>query len=67
MYFKVGALKNLGNFTGKIYLLESLFVKASGPHVCKLIKKRLQHRYFPVKLGRFQEHFFYRTPPVAGF
>ena len=27
------------------------------------LKKRLQHRCFPVNLLNFQEHLFYRTPP----
>ena len=52
--------KNFANFTGKIHVLESLFEKASGPHACKFITKRLQHSYFPVKLARFSfftEHF----------
>ena len=39
MYFEIGALKNFGNFTGKIHVLESLFKKASGPHARKFIKK----------------------------
>ena len=67
MYFEKGALKNFGNFTGKIHVLESLFKKPSGPHACKFIKKRIQSRYFPVKLLRFSGALFYRTPPVAGF
>ena len=67
MYFKIGAVKNLANFTGKIFVLESLFKKASGPQACKFIKIRLQHRCFPVKLARFLSTFFYRALPVAGF
>ena len=53
MYFKIGALKNFG----------VSFKKTSDLHACKFIKKRLQHRYFPVKLVRFsgapflQKHF----------
>ena len=39
MYFKIGALKNFANFTGKIHVLESLFEKASGPQACKFVKK----------------------------
>ena len=53
MVFTVGALKIFANFTGKILALKSLFKKASGPQACKLIKKRLQHRCFSVKLARF--------------
>ena len=43
MYFEIGALKNLG----------VSFKKASGLRACKFIKKRLQHRYFTVKLVKF--------------
>ena len=65
MYFKIGALKNFANLSGKIHVLESLFKKASGPQACKFIKKR--HRYFLVKLAKFSSTFFYRILPVAGF
>ena len=53
MYFEIGALKNLG----------VSFKKASGLGACKFIKKRLQQRYFAVKLVKFsgahllQKHF----------
>ena len=53
-----GALKNFANFAGKIHVLESLFKKVSGPQTCKFAKNRLQHMYFPVKLGRFPKAFF---------
>ena len=53
MVFTLGALKHFANFTGKIHVLESLFKKASGLQACIFIKKRLQHRYFRVKLARF--------------
>ena len=58
IYFKIGALNNFSNFTGKIHVLESLFEKASDTQICKFIQKRLQHRYFPVKLARFSSTFF---------
>ena len=45
MLFKVDALKNFANFTGK-YLCWSLFL-------IKFIKKRLQLRYFPAKFMKF--------------
>ena len=67
MYLKIGTIKNFANFTGKIHVLESLFKKVSGLQACKFIKKRLQDRYFPVKLARFSSTFFYRKLPVAGF
>ena len=49
---KKGVLKNLSKFTGK--------------HLaCNFIKKRLRHKFFPVKifLRNFQDNLFYRTPP----
>ena len=67
MVFTLGALDISANFAGKIHVLESLFKKASDPQAGKLIRKRLQHRYFSVKLARFSRALFYRTPPVAGF
>ena len=47
--------------TGDVYenirmetsVLESLFNKAAGLQVCKLIKKRPQHRYFPAIIAKF--------------
>ena len=58
MYFKIGALKNIANFNGKINVLESLFKKALGPQARKFMKRRLQHRHFPVKVARFSSTFF---------
>ena len=54
MFFKKGDLKNFANFTGKH--LESLFNKVAGLRACNFIKKRLQHRCFPVKLAKFYKH-----------
>ena len=34
-------------------MLESVFNKDAGPLACSFIKKRLQHRCFPVKFGKF--------------
>ena len=47
-------------------MLEFLFNKVAG-HACNFIKKRLQHKCFPVKfvIFFFKNTFFYRTPPVA--
>ena len=53
MFFKIGVLEKFKNFTGK-YL-----------QACNLIKKRLQHRCFPVKFAKFLRTLFYRTPQVA--
>ena len=63
----LGTLKNFGNFSGKIHVLESLFKKASGPQACKFIKKRLQHRYFPVKLAKFSRTLFLQNTSGGWF
>ena len=34
-------------------VLESLLNKAAGLQACNFIKRRLQHRHFPVKFGKF--------------
>ena len=49
-----GVLKNFSSFTGK-HLCWSLSLKnlTSGFQSCNFIKKRFQHRGFPVKLGKF--------------
>ena len=53
MFFKSGVLKN--------------FEKFHRPEACNFIKRRLQHRGFPVKFSFkiFKNFFFDRTPPVA--
>ena len=53
MYFKIGAFKNFANFTDKILVLETLFKKVSDIQACNVTKKRLQHRWFPVKFVVF--------------
>ena len=50
---KKGVLQNFANFTGKQLCLESLFNKVAGPRTRNFIKKRLQHKYFPVKFEKF--------------
>ena len=50
MLFKIDVLKNVVNFTGK-HLCWSLFlIKLQG---CNFIKRKLQHRCFPVKFAKF--------------
>ena len=70
MFLKIGFLKNFAIFTGK-HLWWSHFLVL----VCQIsnyrvhfIKKRLQHKCFPVNIAKFlRAAFFYRTPSVAGF
>ena len=52
MFFKLGVFKNFASFTGK-HVLESMFNKVRGLKFCNFIKKRLQHRCFPVKFVKF--------------
>ena len=40
-------------FRRKTPMLESLFDKVAGLYTCNLIKKRFQHRSFPVNLQNF--------------
>ena len=37
----------------KTHVLQSLLNKVAGLHASNFIKKRLQHRYFPVKTAKF--------------
>ena len=56
MFFKIGALKDFANFTGKTPALESLFQKVNevaGSRACNVIKKRLQYGCFSVKFAAF--------------
>ena len=52
-----GALKNLllqiSQYSQKMPLLESLFNLVAGFQVYSFIKKRLQQRYFSVKIAKF--------------
>ena len=49
---KIDVLKNFANFTGK-HLFWSLFLIVADLKACSFIKKRLQHRCFPVKFHKF--------------
>ena len=53
-----GVLKNFTKFTEK-HLCQSLFFnKAAGLRPATLLKKRLWHRYFPVKFVKFLRALF---------
>ena len=53
MFFKIGVLINFTKFTGK-HLCWSLFLsKSPGLEAFNFIKKRLQHRCFPVNFVKF--------------
>ena len=49
---KKGVLKSFANFTRK-HLCWSLFSKVAGLKACEFIKRRLQHRCFPMKFTKF--------------
>ena len=53
MFLKIGFLKNFAIFTGKAPVLESLLNKVASLQDCNFIKKRPQHRCFPVNIARF--------------
>ena len=53
MYFRIGVLKNFAMFTGKHLCWSLFFNKYAGLKACNFIKKRLQHRFFPVKFPKF--------------
>ena len=56
--FMCGALRNFAKFTGK-HLCQSLFFsKDAGLRPPTLLKKRLWHRYFPVKFAKFLRTYF---------
>ena len=50
--FKTGVLKNFTNFTRK-HLCFTLFNKSVAFRPATLLKKRVQHRFVPVKLQNF--------------
>ena len=48
---KKAVLKSFQLFTGKP-VLKHLFNKVAGLQACNLMKKRLQHRYFPINIAK---------------
>ena len=52
MFFKIIALKSL-QISQKITCIRVFFNKLVGAQNCYFIKKRLQHRFFPVKFAKF--------------
>ena len=47
----------------KTPVLESLFNKVAGLDACIFIKKRKQHRYFPVNIAKFSRTAFFIEYP----
>ena len=52
VFYKKAILKNLQHSLQKIPVLESLYNKVAGLKACSAIKKRLQHRCFPVNIAK---------------
>ena len=66
MFFKIGILKKCCKFHRKTSVLEYLFNEVAVLKTCNVIKKRHQHRCFPVIFAIFlRMPFFYRTPLLA--
>ena len=66
MFFKTGVLKNLEISHRKTPVSESIFNKVAGLKACNFIKKRLEHRCFPVTIAKFLKiAFLYITPLAA--
>ena len=57
MFFEIGVLK-VCNIHRKTPVLESLFSKVASLEAYKFIKKRLQHRCFPVNIANFLRKFY---------
>ena len=59
MFYKISVTKIFAKFTEK-HCVGVIFDKAAGLNACRLIKKTLQHRCFPMNIARFV-----RTPFVT--
>ena len=60
--FKICAPKNFAIFTGKHLSWNLFLIKfQTWRPVGNFIKKRLQHRYFPMNIAKFLRELFYRT------
>ena len=53
IFFKIVVLKNFAIFTGKHSYWSFFFYKIAGHQACSFVKKRLQHRCFPVNIATF--------------
>ena len=56
VFFEIGLFK-VCNIHRKTPVLKSLFSKVATLEACNFIKKRPQHRYFPVNIARFFRKF----------
>ena len=71
MFSKISVLKYFAIFTGKhlcwsLFLIKlSLFNKVAGLKPGSFIKKRLQHRCFPLNIAKFLRAVFYGAPQMT--
>ena len=62
----LGVLRSFGIFTGKRLCWNLFSSKVTGSRAASLLKKRPQHKSFPVNIAKFSKTaFFYGTPPGA--
>ena len=66
MIFKIGVLKDFAIFTGTTTVIGSLFNNVAGLKFCDFIKKRLQHRCFPVNIVKFLGTAFFFISATSG-
>ena len=53
MFFKIGVIKSFVNFTAKRLCWSHFLIKLQALRSATLLKKKLQHSYFPVKFANF--------------
>ena len=59
MYFKIGVLKNFGNFTVKHLCWSTLFNKVAGLKACKFVKKETPTQVLSCEISEiFKSNFF---------
>ena len=59
MFFKISVLKNFEIFSGKHLCWSAFFNKVTDLKYVTLLKKRFQHRFFPVNIAKFLRAAFY--------
>ena len=62
LYKKLFVFVKISQYSRETPVMKSLLNKVVGPKACKFIKKRPQHRCFPVNIGKFL-----RTPTYGCF
>ena len=60
VFCKKGVLENFTKFTGKHLCWSLFFNKVAGVRPESILKKRLQHRCFPLNLVKFLKNSFFK-------